>query len=58
MCNCIYINESVITMKHHQHQQPHRRVYRSKFTIEELLNTQFEYKTSNDIDMDPCKAGE
>ncbi|CAD7084767.1 unnamed protein product [Hermetia illucens] len=57
MCNCIYINESVITMKHHQHQQPHRRVYRSKFTIEELLNTQFEYKTSNDIDMDPCKAG-
>uniref|UniRef100_A0A1A9WC30 Metalloendopeptidase n=1 Tax=Glossina brevipalpis TaxID=37001 RepID=A0A1A9WC30_9MUSC len=31
--------------------------YRSKYTIEELLNTKFERKISDDIDMDPCKAG-
>ena len=34
-----------------------KRSYRSKFSIEQLLNTQFEKKVSNDIDMDPCKAG-
>lgn len=29
----------------------------SKFTIDELLNGHFSYKISDDIDMDPCKAG-
>lgn len=30
--------------------------YRSKYSIEDLLNNQFELKITNDIDMDPCKA--
>ncbi|XP_055853298.1 dorsal-ventral patterning protein tolloid [Episyrphus balteatus] len=33
------------------------RLYHSKFTIEELMHTKYETKTSNDLDMDPCKAG-
>lgn len=28
-----------------------------KYTIEELLSSHFENKDSNDIGMDPCKAG-
>ena len=32
--------------------------YRSKFTIEELLHRRFDHRISNDIYMDPCKAGE
>lgn len=28
-----------------------------KFTAEELLNTKFSNKISNDVDVDPCKAG-
>lgn len=28
----------------------------SKYTIDDLLNTKFTYKVSDDIDMDPCKA--
>ncbi|XP_061399860.1 protein tolkin [Musca vetustissima] len=31
--------------------------HRSRFTIEDLLHTKFEKKISNDIYMDPCKAG-
>ncbi|KAM7363855.1 tolloid-like protein 1 tolkin isoform 1-T3 [Cochliomyia hominivorax] len=31
--------------------------HHSKYSIEDLLNTKFEKKISNDIDMDPCKAG-
>lgn len=27
------------------------------FTIDELLSAQFEHKHSNDLGMDPCKAG-
>lgn len=27
-----------------------------KYTIEDLMNGQFEYKVSDDIDMDPCKS--
>lgn len=29
-----------------------------KYTIDDLLNGQFSYKISDDIDMDPCKASE
>lgn len=29
-----------------------------KFTIEQLLNSHFPKKISNDFDLDPCKAGE
>lgn len=28
-----------------------------KYTIEELITTHFENKQSNDLGMDPCKAG-
>lgn len=28
-----------------------------KYSIDELLNSDFEYKVSDDIDMDPCKSG-
>ncbi|XP_037806312.1 dorsal-ventral patterning protein tolloid [Lucilia sericata] len=31
--------------------------HHSKYSIEDLLSTKFEKKISNDIDMDPCKAG-
>lgn len=31
--------------------------HHSKYSIEDLLNMKFEKKISNDIDMDPCKAG-
>ncbi|CAH0558861.1 unnamed protein product [Brassicogethes aeneus] len=31
--------------------------HKEKYTIDELLNTVFPKKTSNDLDMDPCKAG-
>lgn len=27
-----------------------------KYTIDDLMNGQFEYKVSDDIDMDPCKS--
>lgn len=36
----------------------HRRAYHSKYSIEQLLHMQVTPKVSNDIDMDPCKAGE
>ncbi|KAG6445800.1 hypothetical protein O3G_MSEX004120 [Manduca sexta] len=32
-------------------EEPHR------FTIDELLSSQFEYKESDDVGLDPCKAG-
>lgn len=32
--------------------------HHSKYSIEDLLNSKFEKRVSNDIDMDPCKAGE
>ena len=35
-----------------------RRLYSSKFSVEELLGKHFEKRISNDIFMDPCKAGE
>ena len=31
---------------------------RNHFTIEQLLSTTFPKKTSDDLDLDPCKAGE
>ena len=34
------------------------RGYRSRFTIEELLQKRFKKRISNDIFMDPCKAGQ
>ncbi|CAH0558868.1 unnamed protein product [Brassicogethes aeneus] len=33
------------------------RKYKQKYTIEDLLTKTFPKKTSNDLDMDPCKAG-
>lgn len=36
----------------------HRRAYHSKYSIEQLLHMHVTPKVSNDIDMDPCKAGE
>ncbi|CAH2105285.1 unnamed protein product [Euphydryas editha] len=34
-----------------EREEPH------KYTIDELISTQFEHKDSNDLGMDPCKAG-
>lgn len=34
-----------------------KRTYHSKFTIDDLYYKSYEMKVSNDIDMDPCKAG-
>ncbi|XP_037943329.1 transcriptional regulator ovo-like [Teleopsis dalmanni] len=63
-------HNTLLPPKHHRHHHSRnmllmssyesstKRPYHSKFTIEELLNTKFEKKISNDIDMDPCKAGE
>lgn len=34
-----------------------RRHQQTKYSIDDLLSNKFEYKTSEDIDMDPCKAG-
>lgn len=31
--------------------------YHNKFSIDELLSSKFEFKISEDIDMDPCKSG-
>lgn len=31
-------------------------IYKNKFNIEELQNLRINYTTSNDLDMDPCKA--
>ncbi|KAL7731092.1 hypothetical protein ACLKA6_014298 [Drosophila palustris] len=45
---------------HHLHHLEHlsnRRAYHSKYSIEQLLHMQVPHKVSNDIDMDPCKAG-
>lgn len=35
----------------------HRTRHKQKFTIDELLTTVFPKKTSDDLDLDPCKAG-
>lgn len=45
--------------QHHQHEHhtsPHSQ--QTKYTIDYLLNNNFDTRISNDIDMDPCKAGE
>lgn len=34
-----------------------RRYKQNKHSIVDLLANKFEFKTSEDIDMDPCKAG-
>lgn len=44
--DCIQ-NATLNTWKHKQ----------KKYTIDDLLSNKFEFKTSEDIDMDPCKAG-
>lgn len=44
--DCIQ-NETLNTRRHKQ----------KKYSIDDLLSNKFELKTSEDIDMDPCKAG-
>ncbi|XP_053945227.1 uncharacterized protein LOC128854836 [Anastrepha ludens] len=34
-----------------------KRYYHSKYSIEELMNMKVQHRLSDDIDMDPCKAG-
>lgn len=34
-----------------------KRIYRPKFTVDELLTKTFVHKISNDIYLDPCKSG-
>lgn len=45
--NGYILNQTLYTTEHRQ----------SKFTIDDLLNGQYSFKISDDIDMDPCKAG-
>ncbi|EDW66543.1 protein tolkin isoform X1 [Drosophila virilis] len=68
-----YVKESAATHPYHQHGhgqhkshlhhlhhlplQNNLRAYHSKYSIEQLLHMQVAPKVSNDIDMDPCKAG-
>lgn len=35
----------------------HATTYHNKFSIDELLSSKYDYKISEDIDMDPCKSG-
>lgn len=35
-----------------------KRAYHSRYTIQQLMHLKIKRQTSNDIDMDPCKAGE
>lgn len=36
--------------------RPQQR-YSSRYSADELLMSQFDFKVSEDIDMDPCKSG-
>lgn len=42
-----------VTMRRPRPQQK----YGSRYSADELLMSQFEFKVSEDIDMDPCKSG-
>lgn len=66
-----HVKDAAVTHPYHQHvhgqHKPHlhhmshlsnRRAYHSKYSIEQLLHMHVTPKVSNDIDMDPCKAGE
>lgn len=50
--NCIEHSDCIqnATLNTQRHKQ-------TKYSIDDLLSKQFELKTSEDIDMDPCKAG-
>ncbi|EDW13989.1 dorsal-ventral patterning protein tolloid [Drosophila mojavensis] len=65
-----HVKDAAVTHPYHQHvhgqHKPHlhhmshlsnRRAYHSKYSIEQLLHMHVTPKVSNDIDMDPCKAG-
>lgn len=50
--NCIERSDCIqnATLNTSRHKQ-------TKFSIDDLLTHKYEFKTSEDIDMDPCKAG-
>lgn len=50
--NAYSVNGSLLIGPQHQHING-RYV---KYSIDDLMNGQFEYKVSDDIDMDPCKS--
>lgn len=48
LVNCLTLSNYTVTQKHRQG---------TKYTSEELLTKRFPRKISNDVDLDPCKAG-
>lgn len=53
--NAMYLNGTALTSEISSSFPP--RIYNhNNFTIEDLLHRKFEFKVSDDIDMDPCKS--
>lgn len=50
--NAMILNETLLIRQEKPGNFKHR-----KFSIDELLHTQFDNRVSDDIDMDPCKSG-
>ncbi|XP_039956467.1 dorsal-ventral patterning protein tolloid [Bactrocera tryoni] len=53
----ILYEPEVAHIHHYAHNILNNHHYRSKYTIEELMNMKIQNRLSDDIDMDPCKAG-
>lgn len=49
----VAVDDEVVTADESLHRHPAK----FKYTIDELLHSHFDRKMSNDIDVDPCKAG-
>lgn len=50
-CFCLIVHSAVVVKE----ERIDGTVY--KYSVQELLNTVFPKKISNDLDLDPCKAG-
>ncbi|XP_022906933.2 protein tolkin-like [Onthophagus taurus] len=50
----VYFPQSAITFAYKNYTKP---TIKTKFTIEELVNGNFPKRTSDDLDLDPCKSG-
>nr|XP_014088119.1 dorsal-ventral patterning protein tolloid isoform X1 [Bactrocera oleae] len=53
----IHHEPEVAHIHHYAHNMLTNHHYQSKYTIEELMNMKIQNRLSDDIDMDPCKAG-
>lgn len=54
---CVQFQTLVSLSRFPVHSETNRTKLKSKFTIDELLINTYAPKTSNDVDIDPCKAG-